>query len=391
MHWLTLRFSHPDLERQFRHAYFTSSLTAARIGLVLGLVLYATFGVLDEYMVSEIRGVVWAIRFGVVCPLIVLNLALSLSSVYERFWQAGLAILGLAGIVGVVMMATLAQDPANHLYGLGVMLPTIFVYVLLRLRFVIATAVGVTGLILYPVLVLTAAATPSPAAILVNNLFFLVAINVVGATAAYLLERFNRRTWLQEQVIKRQAEDLQKALHATESERRQAVDRSNRDPLTGLFNRGFFFERGEQCLGGARGAGPASFLMVDVDHFKDVNDSCGHDVGDDVLRALAAVLAESMRPDDVLCRYGGEEFAAILFDADLEQGVQAAERIRVTVEQRPVSTQRGLVGVTVSVGVAAVDSAGDVSLGEQVRNADLAMYEAKSAGGDRVRSRGPAR
>ena len=145
------------------------------------------------------------------------------------------------------------------------------------------------------------------------------------------------------------------------------------DPLTGLANR-----RGcEKSIAGEisraeRERKPLSCIMLDIDRFKQVNDTMGHQAGDQVLRELSAMLRQSVRAYDIVARWGGEEFLVVLPGADLEAARQLAERIRVGVQKLPTST------VTISAGAAEFDA--DYDFEATLRTADRRMYEAKAAG-----------
>ncbi|WP_415517758.1 MAG: PAS domain S-box protein [Desulfovibrio aminophilus] len=156
------------------------------------------------------------------------------------------------------------------------------------------------------------------------------------------------------------------------------------DGLTGLTNRRHFLERGRAELERARRTGhPVSCIMFDVDHFKKVNDTYGHDAGDAVLKTLARTARETLRGMDVLGRIGGEEFAAILPETDLEAALHAAERLRLAVASMNVEHDGRPLPVTVSLGVA-LSSGPDESLDDLLRRADQALYEAKDSGRNRT-------
>jgi diguanylate cyclase (GGDEF)-like protein len=130
---------------------------------------------------------------------------------------------------------------------------------------------------------------------------------------------------------------------------------------------------------------PASLLMIDVDHFKLLNDTHGHLTGDEVLRRVARVLRQQLRPQDLLARYGGEEFALLLPNTDAETAVAVADRLRSAIaDPDSEEASRSLPAATVSIGVATARSA--VSLSELMSQADAAMYRAKQTGRNRVSS-----
>ncbi len=157
------------------------------------------------------------------------------------------------------------------------------------------------------------------------------------------------------------------------------------DALTGLANRRALEQRLDQMLAhGERAQEAVSLLMFDVDHFKQVNDAYGHEVGDIVLAVLAQRARDAMRAQDVIGRYGGEEFLAILPGAGRDSALTAAERLRLSVEEEPVLTASGAVAVTVTVGVATSLPGGPASRAELVAAADRALYSGKRTGRNRV-------
>lgn len=160
-----------------------------------------------------------------------------------------------------------------------------------------------------------------------------------------------------------------------------------RDGLTGLLNRRALLDRGEAALATARRQrAPFALALIDIDYFKGINDTRGHLAGDEVIHEVARRLAASLRDGDDVGRWGGEEFLALLPDADAASALAAAERLRVEVERAPIDTAAGTVRVTVSVGVAVVTAARlvDADLDALVRDADAALYRAKAAGRNRV-------
>jgi len=159
---------------------------------------------------------------------------------------------------------------------------------------------------------------------------------------------------------------------------------SIRDPLTGLFNRRYMVETLQRELARARRAGDhLAVVMADVDHFKRLNDQFGHATGDEVLQGVARALQRGVRSEDVVCRYGGEEFVVILPGTTLAMARQRAEQLRQSVGALAVPTQDGDVGqVTLSAGVADRDD-GD-SPEALLRAADRALFDAKRGGRDRV-------
>lgn len=163
------------------------------------------------------------------------------------------------------------------------------------------------------------------------------------------------------------------------------------DALTGLMNRRALLEQAEPLLGGlrARGAGSA-VLLLDVDHFKRVNDDFGHAAGDDVLRTLVERVRGVLSHDDLFARLGGEEFVVVLADAGQGRAQRVAEAVRASVRAAPIVLGESELQVTVSIGVAELHPETEANLLEALAHADVALYEAKRSGRDRVIVHRPA-
>jgi two-component system cell cycle response regulator len=161
------------------------------------------------------------------------------------------------------------------------------------------------------------------------------------------------------------------------------------DQLTGLHNRRYMTGQLEALVRRAtHGGDPVACLLIDIDHFKKINDGYGHDVGDEVLREFAVRLASNVRAIDLPCRYGGEEFVVVMPDTKLADAERIAERIRLHVAGSPFRVMGGaeLLTVTISIGVAATLGAEDKPEA-LLKRADEGVYEAKAAGRNRVVSR----
>lgn len=163
------------------------------------------------------------------------------------------------------------------------------------------------------------------------------------------------------------------------------VLKSRTDSLTNLLNHGAFQEKLQDAIASAKKHHqPLSLLMIDIDHFKVLNDTHGHQVGDAVLTQLADLLRESARPQDHIGRYGGEEFAVIFTSTDKPRGIELAQQIRRRIEEHAFKTPADTaLSVTVSIGVAAF--AQDAQTKEDlITGADKAMYIAKFTGRNRI-------
>lgn len=156
------------------------------------------------------------------------------------------------------------------------------------------------------------------------------------------------------------------------------------DPLTGLANKRYFTSRlAKELRRAERYHRPLSLIFTDLDHFKHINDSYGHHIGDEALVAFAGCLCNGVRDTDTIARYGGEEFVILLPETSLAQATLLADRLRRAVQASSITTQQGPLSLTISCGVSAYPATAD-TIETLVANADQAMYEAKRQGRNRV-------
>jgi diguanylate cyclase (GGDEF)-like protein len=176
-----------------------------------------------------------------------------------------------------------------------------------------------------------------------------------------------------------------KVLEDIRSKQSEFKRQASTDPLTQLYNRRHFVSEGEYLVEQAKAAGePLSVIALDIDHFKTVNDTHGHHVGDLVLMDMAGIFKQYSRDRDLVARFGGEEFVILLPGADHAEAQNCAERIRRGVERHAVDAGDGLeVRITVSMGVSEVNTAVE-SVESAVNRADKALYQAKALGRNRV-------
>ena len=206
-------------------------------------------------------------------------------------------------------------------------------------------------------------------------------LDEIFALARVADESDNRLRALEDRFLILQRENLDLVM-----KNRILSEISHKDALTGLYNRFYVMEKIDSEMNRALRHGyPISVLMLDLDHFKRINDSYGHPVGDEVLKIVGQVLRESCRVYDVAGRYGGEEFCIVLPETQVGNTTQVAERIRNRLATTPLSVGSASIVVTASIGVAGMDSTeGVLSASTLVERADRALYSAKHLGRNRV-------
>jgi two-component system cell cycle response regulator len=158
------------------------------------------------------------------------------------------------------------------------------------------------------------------------------------------------------------------------------------DQLTGLHNRRYMSRHLDTLVSNARKNGrPLAFVIMDIDFFKQVNDTYGHDIGDEVLKEFATRISANVRGIDLACRFGGEEFVVVMPDTDLSFACSISERLRQSIETTPVkiSSAPHMLNITISIGIAGLED-GDASAEALLRRADQALYRAKRSGRNKV-------
>jgi len=158
------------------------------------------------------------------------------------------------------------------------------------------------------------------------------------------------------------------------------------DMLSGLYNRRYFYEASQKSFYTAmRYKQELSLLMIDIDLFKNINDTFGHIFGDKIIRIIANIIKKSVRVSDTVARYGGEEYIVLLPQSDKEDASKLAQRIRIEVEQENISTDISKnSNVTISVGVAQLDKENDIEIEQTIQRCDKALYQAKESGRNQV-------
>lgn len=201
------------------------------------------------------------------------------------------------------------------------------------------------------------------------------------------IRQFGLRDLSEEGLQLAEAVAEQTALALANGRMRQVLEtQSIKDPLTGLYNRRFMDETLKRELARAERNGAClSVVMLDLDNFKHLNDSYGHAAGDAVLRAVSALIVQSLRSSDIACRFGGEELILILPECSSEGAVSRAETIRASLEEMSLTEHGQTFTVTASFGVSSIETSGG-DQGSLLKAADSALYAAKRSGKNRVES-----
>ncbi len=208
---LTLSFTNESelLEEDFLDEYYHKFIHQVRIALLLAIVFYALFGILDSRLMPEMRNQLWFIRYVVFCPITMLILLFSFTKPYKKYMQFSLAFTVVLAGLGIVTMIIIAPPPVNYSYYAGLMLIFIFGYSFVRARFIWATAAGWFIVFCYEIGATILSDTPLP--ILINNNFFFISANIIGMISCYYIEYAARQDFFLTLELKKINKELQKA------------------------------------------------------------------------------------------------------------------------------------------------------------------------------------
>ena len=360
----TLTFREKTLEQAFSEATLSRTRLQGRTAISVGSVVYILGGLLDPLLVpDEMLSAVWQTRLSALCiPTIVMGLT------FTR-WLSGLrhfllATVGLAAGLGIICTQLLTPYESSPFYYPMMVLTTFFTYNFVGTRFVYALCVDGLLLLLYNLVF--GHLQPYPPRILAGHDFMIIAANLIGGSAGYLAEIGRRILFLREQELEEQRQHQQmRALH---------------DGLTGLPNRELLYDRISQAQSKAhRESSIHCGIFLDLDGFKEINDSLSHKIGDHVLREVGQKLLSAVRSVDTVARIGGDEFFILALDIGT---AQAAANLADKLLQELAKPLPGIpdhIQLGVSIGLCLFPYP-DMSVTDLIHRADEAMYQVKNNG-----------
>jgi diguanylate cyclase (GGDEF)-like protein len=380
-----MRFS-PQLEQQFTDDGAARRLRYFCVSGWLSLLIFNGFLPVDYLMAQDVFWLAVKVRLGMFTPAAIVVLVLAS---FWRSWTlrtfAPAVIECIVMVSGVCAAACLAyilaasRSPLSQYYHVGLMVVVMYGNVVQRLRFWYAVAFS---LLVYAMHIGGVLMVPG-----FNPRLTLPMVALLGATvvftlmANYALERDERRRYL----LSRRRKHL---LGELGDVHQRLLLLSRMDALTGLYNRRHVTEYLDQVWQRAQhDGGDVAVIMLDVDHFKQYNDRHGHPQGDTCLvHVAAAMMASLRRPGDMVARFGGEEFIAVLPQADASVAMKAAERVRAAVQALGMAhgSSNTAQVVTVSLGVASCRAQAGSSAADLIAAADAALYRAKHGGRNQV-------
>ncbi len=369
---LHIKFENSELEKEFRDFYLKSSINYIRFALGIELFLYAIFGILDSYIIPEIKRQVWIIRFFIVCPVIGIFLMLSYVERLQKLIYFFVSIIIIVAGLGIVLMIFMARPSGSYLYYGGLILIPIFGCTFSRILYSYGVISSMVVIITYEIFfVLT---KDVPFYIFVNNNFFLLSATFLSMVSGYTIELYVRKNFLQLKTIEH---DRSKLLELN----KELENLSILDHLTGLYNRRYMEIKVKEAILLLKKTGMAvSFLFMDLDNFKQINDSYGHDFGDIILKEVAHIIKDSLRKQDMAFRYGGDEFCILFIESNILDTIKIGERLLSTIKEYKFKDK---VRLNFSGGCLQVDhTIGNFD--SLLKKADVLLYKAKSLGKSRI-------
>ncbi len=207
-HPLTLRFQDEELEAEFTNEYFDRTRVQVRWAIVLGMLLYAVYGVVDFWLAPAQREQIWLIRYAIVVPAGLLTLGFSYTQHFRKYRDAALSALLLIALAGIIAMTTLTPPPTNSLYDVGLFMVIVYAFTLVRLSVPYAVAISALTIAFYLMAGLTLNDTATP--VLGSNLFFLFGMVLLGFFSNYSMARYSRSNFLQRRLISARTDELER-------------------------------------------------------------------------------------------------------------------------------------------------------------------------------------
>lgn len=382
LHRLSGQFQDPGQEAAYRRDLEPRVRLESSVALIVAALLFAMFAVSDYHFVGRSTELylLYAMRLVVVFSCLALAFVLRRWGSYLRHaWLHALPLWILA--TAIILIVPLRPESLSTQVS-GVVVATMGFYLLIpNLIPVVVAASLYMGLGFLGAAVMVA---EIPAALAVRLLLVLVMTNAVGFFALLRLETLQRTQFALLQEERVQNQQLTEEIAHRKSLEAQLRSLAERDTLTGLDSRSHFMQRAGELLRRAQvDRTPFSLFMIDADHFKTVNDTWGHSQGDRVLAAIAEACRRALRPQDVIGRFGGEEFIVALPDTRPEEARRVAERLRQRVAALSFDDDMPGHRLAVTIGIAGViDEATD--LDALIQQADQALYAGKRGGRNRV-------
>lgn len=381
IHWLTGQFRDRGNELKYRDSIEQRVRFESRLALILVAVLFGMFGITDYNLLGLTREyyLLLTMRITVVSSCLLLAFIIGRKGGYSRnVWLHALPLLIIA--TGIILIVPLR--PESLPTQITAVVITIMAFYLLIPNLLTIAAFANLYLTISFLVAAVVFAEIEPVVALRLGLLLVVAL-IVGYTALLRIEYLQRKQFALLNEERDQNIDLQKEIAHRKSLEEQLRMAAESDALTGVDSRGHFMKRAESLLQRSQFEKvPFSLFMIDVDHFKNVNDTWGHTFGDLILAKIAQVCQQSLRPTDIIGRFGGEEFVVGLPNTNASEAQAVAERIKDSVAALTLEGEMCGQRLSVTIGIAVANEEDD--LDALITRADDKLYVGKREGRNRV-------
>ncbi|APE30367.1 hypothetical protein BOX17_04990 [Halomonas aestuarii] len=379
---LTGQFHEPGREAMYRRDIAPRVRRESCLALCVAALVFGMFAISDYHYVGmgTPLTLLLAMRLLVVASCLVLALMIGRWGDYSRkAWLHALPLWILA--TGIILIVPLRPESLSTQVTAVAMATMAFYLLIPNLLPIVALASLYLSLGFLASAVMVA---DIPAVVALRIALLLVMANAVGFFALLRLEKLQRKQYALLQEERSQNQQMAEEIAHRKSLEAQLRRVAERDVLTGLDSRVHFMTRAQDLLQRSQfDKSPFSLMMIDVDHFKAINDTWGHSQGDRVLATIADTCKRSLRPQDVIGRFGGEEFIVALPDTHLEDARMVAERLQRKVAELPVREDMPDHRLTVTIGIAGGHEEA-TDLPSLIQSADQALYAGKHGGRNRV-------
>ncbi len=382
IHWLTGQFRDAGKESKYRDSVQASVRFESRLALILVALVFAMFGITDYNLLglTDEYYLLLTMRIAVVSLCLLLAFVIGRSGSYSRnAWLHALPLWILA--TGIILIIPLRPESLSS--QVTAVVVAIMAFYLLIPNLLTVAAVGSFYLSVGFLAAAVVFVGLSPTGVLRLTLLLIMA-NIVGYCALLRLEFLHRKQFSLLHDERDQNRELLNEIKHRKSLEAQLRMVAERDDLTGADSRSHFMKRAEALLQRAQLEGtPFALFMIDVDHFKRINDTWGHTRGDLILTKIAEACEQSLRPTDVIGRFGGEEFVVGLPHTSPSDAQAVAERLKNNVAALRFTDDMSELRLSITIGIAVANTE-DTDLDTLIRRADDMLYAGKRDGRNRV-------
>ncbi len=378
--WLA-EFSDPATEQSFQKYFQSLTNRQLRVALMIWAFMQLFFAVPDYQALGASREFFYllAYRIAIVLPLLAIIVNIKTDGVMDRIHYAIMAV-AIAGFTGFMLLFVYRSDIVNWVVGV-IMLMIIGLLMYIPIRFCLAFSAALYGAI---ITLATRYAMGSSRYNLVGLFFLLMLPFVIGAATARRLAFLQRSQFALAAKTAKINQELENEIQQRLKLEATLKELAATDPLTGLYNRREYEMLFAHEIERARRMNTAlSVCIVDLDHFKNVNDTYGHGVGDEVLRRTAKLYRDHLRTMDIIGRLGGEEFIILLPETSIENAVAVGHRLLEALAATEIDTGTAVINITATIGISQL-LPGDRDFNTIIQRADAALYRGKEAGRNRV-------